>query len=92
MHWVVSYDITDDGARRKALETLKDYGTRVQDSVFECELDEGGLRELLGKLGELVECAGDSCRFYRVCADCRREVVVLGSGEAFTESPAVVIV
>lgn len=92
MHWVVSYDITDDGARRKALETLKDYGTRVQDSVFECELDESGVRELTAKLAELVTEPNDSCRFYRVCADCRREVVILGRGDAFAASPAVVIV
>ncbi len=92
MIWVVSYDIVDDKARRHVLETLKDYGTRVQDSVFECDLDGAGLRELVARLSVLVSGAEDSCRFYRVCADCRAEVVVLGRGGAFPEPEAVVIV
>ena len=35
MLYLVSYDISDDGRRRQAMEALKDFGRRVQYSVFE---------------------------------------------------------
>lgn len=34
--YVISYDIVDDRKRTKTVDTLKDYGRRVQKSVFEC--------------------------------------------------------
>jgi len=38
-HFLVSYDIADDGRRNKVFETCKDFGNHVQYSVFLCELD-----------------------------------------------------
>lgn len=53
--WMVAYDINDDGIRRKVHHTLKNYGTRVQYSVFECRLNESRLNELRSKLLDLIE-------------------------------------
>ena len=39
MFYVVSYDIVDDARRTRVHATLKDYGTPVQYSVFECDVD-----------------------------------------------------
>ena len=36
---VVSYDIPDDRRRLRLANTLKDFGIRVQYSVFECRLE-----------------------------------------------------
>ena len=38
MYVMVSYDIVEDRARTKVMKFLKDYGNRVQLSVFECDL------------------------------------------------------
>lgn len=38
-HYLVAYDIADDGRRAKVFGTCKDFGNRVQYSVFLCELD-----------------------------------------------------
>ena len=35
MHYTVAYDITDDKRRNKVAKILKDFGKRVQYSVFE---------------------------------------------------------
>ena len=35
---IISYDISDDRRRRKIMQTLEDFGRRVQFSVFECLL------------------------------------------------------
>ena len=46
MYVMVSYDIVDDKTRTKVMNFLKDYGTRVQYSVFECELSEEKFKEM----------------------------------------------
>ncbi|MBM3749311.1 MAG: CRISPR-associated endonuclease Cas2 [Acidobacteria bacterium] len=88
---VVSYDIADDGRRRKAAETLKDYGERVQYSVFECGLDGAGLEEMMGRLKAVIEEAEDSCRVYRLCGACEGEVWIVGKGERYEKEKTVII-
>jgi CRISPR-associated endonuclease Cas2 len=48
MLYVVSYDIADDARRVRVHATLRNYGTRVQYSVFECDLEPGQVEELRG--------------------------------------------
>ena len=43
---VVSYDVPDDRRRTRLAHILKDFGERVQYSVFECRLDERALRDI----------------------------------------------
>jgi CRISPR/Cas system-associated endoribonuclease Cas2 len=43
---VVSYDIPDDRRRLRLAHALKDFGVRVQYSVFECHLEPDGLDSL----------------------------------------------
>lgn len=38
---VVSYDVREDRRRTRLAHTLKDFGERVQLSVFECRLGSG---------------------------------------------------
>src|SRR6266496_4283053 len=63
MLYLVSYDVSDDNRRRRVMEALKDYGRRVQYSVFECNLDARALAELWDRLDFDIERATDSCRF-----------------------------
>ena len=49
MQFVVAYDIRQDRRRNKVMNTLKDFGLRVQYSVFECELT--ARRHLVTNLG-----------------------------------------
>ena len=43
MHYTVAYDITDDKRRNRVAKILKDFGTRIQYSVFECDTDRRAL-------------------------------------------------
>jgi CRISPR-associated protein Cas2 len=64
MHVVISYDITCAGRRTKIHDTLKNYGERIQFSVFECQLSTKELRQLHEELEPLIdEEAGDSVAF-----------------------------
>ena len=68
MLYLISYDVSDDNQRRHVMEALKDFGRRVQYSVFECNLDEKALEELVGRLEFDIDPATDSCRLI----DCAR--------------------
>lgn len=87
---VVSYDIRDDRRRTRAAHLLKDFGRRVQYSVFECRLGAEQVERLESRLLAEIEPEEDSVRVYRLCADCRGKVAILGVGE-MTEEPEVYI-
>lgn len=80
MFVIVSYDIPDDKRRNKIARLLLDYGTRVQYSVFECQLEPKHYQEMRRKLGKLVVDKEDSIRFYQLCRDCLANVEIVGRG------------
>ena len=48
--WVIAYDTPSDRRRRKFAKLLKGYGSRVQWSVFECELRGDQMQQLRQRL------------------------------------------
>jgi CRISPR-associated protein Cas2 len=91
MLYVVSYDIPDTRRRTKLAKILKDYGDRVQYSVFECILDSGLLQEMVGKIDQIVEGRDDSVRVYSLCASCERAIRIIGKGKV-TEDENIFII
>jgi len=66
---VVSYDVSTtskEGRRRlrKVANACLDYGQRVQNSVFECQLDAAHWAKLRQRLLSEYDGAEDSLRFY----------------------------
>jgi CRISPR-associated protein Cas2 len=88
---LVTYDIRDDKRRTKVANELKNYGTRVQYSVFECLPDEQRDHGMRRRVSALINQQEDSVRYYRLCEACRKNVEVQGSGEV-TEDTEVWIV
>ena len=79
MH-VVVYDINDDAIRHRIASLLEGFGRRVQESVFECAVDERQLREMTERLRkELRSEDKGQVRIYRVCAGCVRASFGLGT-------------
>ena len=71
MKYVVAYDIGADAVRTRLARLLEGFGVRVQESVFECRLDENELERLTAAVTrELEACEDGEVRVYRVCADC----------------------
>ena len=90
MLYVILYDISDDTRRRRVHEALKDFGIRVQFSVFECDLDAKGMQELIDRIDfEIGE--NDSCRIYRQCESCRPVVKIIGRGKPYSEPEVLII-
>jgi CRISPR-associated protein Cas2 len=68
---LVTYDVsteTEEGKKRlrQVAKHCVKYGQRVQNSVFECVLDEGQYRKLQHQLLKIIDTAKDSLRFYNL--------------------------
>ncbi|MHB0948683.1 MAG: CRISPR-associated endonuclease Cas2 [Gemmatimonadaceae bacterium] len=66
---LVAYDVsttTPEGRRRlsRVARTCLDYGQRVQNSVFECQVDAAQWAELEHRLLGIIELETDSLRCY----------------------------
>ena len=70
MHFVVAYDIVKDRRREKVMNTLKNFGLRVQYSVFECELTMQRAEQLLERLRTLIDPRRDRVNMYPLCDAC----------------------
>jgi CRISPR-associated protein Cas2 len=81
MFYLVSYDIPDDRRRTRLAKTIKDFGDRVQYSVFECNLDGNLLDEMISRIEKTVDQNEDSVRIYALCAACERVIQIIGTGE-----------
>ena len=56
--------ISSDRRRAKVMNTLKDFGLRVQYSVFECELTAARAAELRNQLHDLMDRRTDKVHIY----------------------------
>jgi len=84
MLMLVAYDVrteTATGRRRlrRVARACLDYGQRVQNSVFECEVDPSQWVILKARLIAEIDPAIDSLRFYRLGADGKRRVEHVGA-------------
>ncbi len=71
MDMLIAYDVATDtpaGRRRlrKVAQLCVAHGQRVQQSVFECDLTDAQLEELLHRLLAVIDDAQDSLRVYRL--------------------------
>jgi CRISPR-associated protein Cas2 len=87
---VVSYDVSNDRRRTRLAHTLKDFGQRVQYSVFECRLDAEALDRLRQQIEKLTDPLEDSVRIYRLCLECEQKVEIHGLGKV-VEDPDVYV-
>jgi CRISPR-associated protein Cas2 len=91
MLYAISYDITDDKRRRQAQETLKNFGRRVQFSVFECKLEDLDFVDLWTQLETIIDPTNDSLRAYPLCAACQPKVEILGKGDRYEDHGYLII-
>lgn len=81
---LIAYDVNTEtvtGRRRlrRVARACLDFGQRVQNSVFECEVEPGQWAALRSRLVTEINPATDSLRFYRLGADGQRRVEHIGA-------------
>lgn len=81
---LISYDVSTVNAQgrsrlRKVANACKNYGQRVQNSVFECDIDPAQWAELKNQLIEIIKTDEDSLRFYYLGSNWQRRVEHVGA-------------
>lgn len=87
MLMLITYDVnTQDTAGRRRLRRVaracRDFGQRVQFSVFECEIDPAQWTALRARLIEEIDPKTDSLRFYHLGTNAQRRIEHVGAKPA----------
>lgn len=85
---LITYDVnttTSAGRRRLRMVAKKcvAHGKRVQNSVFECVLDNSQYKLLKHELEQLIDTNFDSLRFYTLGNNYQNKVTHIGAKETF---------
>lgn len=96
MYILVTYDVdtTDKPGQKRLRRVAKaclNYGQRVQNSVFECELTEVQLCLLKEQIKGIIDADADSVRFYHLNRNENRRVEVFGMETAYKVDSAIII-
>lgn len=80
---LVTYDVsteTPEGRRRltKMAKQCKNFGQRVQKSVFECTVDELHFEKMVRTLVKVMDLKEDSLRIYHLVEPVEKHVQVFG--------------
>ena len=85
---LVTYDVnTETAAGRKRLRKVAkqcvNYGQRVQNSVFECQVDSVQYRQIKAILEGIIDKEKDSLRFYNLGDKYKNKVEHMGAKPGF---------
>lgn len=93
---IVSYDVSTIDSKgktrlRKVAKECQNYGQRVQNSVFEIDLDYGTFLKVKERLLNLIDESCDSLRFYYLGNNWKRRVEHFGAKETYDPEGVVII-
>jgi len=96
MFVLVTYDVAithKNGPKRlrRVAKICKDYGQRVQYSVFECIVEPGQWELLKQKLIKIIDPEKDSLRFYYLGKNWRRRVEHIGAKPSFDQEGPLIV-
>ena len=96
MYVLITYDVatsTEGGTRRlrQVAKACLDYGQRVQNSVFECQLDPAQMVALRARLEKIINTEHDSLRYYHLGNNWERRVTHVGAKSSYNvDGPLIV--
>ena len=93
---LITYDVnTTTAAGRKRLRQVArccvSHGQRVQNSVFECSVDEAQAVQLKAQLKELIDETTDSIRFYNLGNRYQNKTVHMGTKKGFDPNGTLIL-
>ena len=96
MYVLITYDvdtISETGQKRlrQVAKACQDYGQRVQNSVFECEVTEAQFTLLKSRIKSIIDEKLDSIRFYFLRRNDQRRVSTLGKVTSYDVNEAIII-
>jgi CRISPR-associated protein Cas2 len=78
--YVITYDICDPKRLNKVAKIMKDYGVRVQKSIFEAALNPRQLEILKSRIKKVMDLDLDGVKFFLLCPKCDQKVNIIGKG------------
>lgn len=96
MYILITYDVdtvSEMGQKRlrQVAKACQDYGQRVQNSVFECEVTEAQFTLLKSRIESIIDEKLDSIRFYFLRRNDQRRVSTLGKVTSYDVNEAIII-
>lgn len=96
MFVLVTYDIntmTPEGKKRlrQVAKICLNYGQRVQNSVFECKVNEGEFLIIKSKLHKVINHDTDSLRFYRLGKNYEKTIEQMGNNETYNMNEPLIL-
>lgn len=96
MYILITYDVdtvseTGQKRLRQVAKICKDYGQRVQNSVFECEVTEAQFTILKSRISGIMDMILDSVRFYFLSSRSHGRVMSLGKITSYDVNDAIII-
>ena len=88
---VSTMDVAGPGRLRRVAKICKNYGQRVQYSVFECIVDPAQWAIFKQKLIDEIEEETDSLRFYFLGANWKKRIEHLGAKASFDQEGPLVV-
>lgn len=85
---LITYDVNTETAAgrsrlRKVARQCVNYGQRVQNSVFECNMDAAKCRQVKAILEDIIDKDKDSLRFYYLGDNYKNKVEHIGAKPGF---------
>lgn len=93
---LISYDVStmDAGGKnrlRKVAKECQNHGQRVQNSVFEADLDYSAFLKMKDRLIKLIDPNQDSLRFYYLGNNWERRVEHVGAKKTYNPEGVIII-
>ncbi len=93
---LISYDVStmDNAGKtrlRKVAKECQNHAQRVQNSVFEADLDYSAFLKLKSKLIKLIDQESDSLRFYYLGNNWERRIEHIGAKETYNPEGVIII-
>jgi CRISPR-associated protein Cas2 len=92
MLFVVSYDIVDDKRRKELSDYLESYGVRVQYSVFETELNQSQLNQMIKGIKKRIKPDEDTVRIYPIAINLRDAIITIGTDKGHFFDSSIIII
>lgn len=92
MNLIVAYDIANPKRLQRIAKIMKDYGLRVQKSIFEVDVNERQFAVMKWRVEAEMELTEDGVKYFPLCGRCCDTVVTYGQGIKIEEQGSYLIV
>ena len=93
---LISYDVStsDEGGKkrlRKVARECQNHAQRVQNSVFEADLDYSSFMKLKSRLEDIIDKENDSLRFYYLGNNWKHRIEHIGAKNTYDPEGVIII-